>query len=156
MPFKTLQRFSLFIILALMLGSCDFFKSPDREPCHKILPIEKMTDILTDIYLMDGYLSNRQNNLHQTRDSVEYFFAGVFAKHEITYEEFKEAMDCYLLHREDMDKIHEEILNRLSIKMSEADAAVELMIQQQQEAREMADSLRNDSLSADSVPLMLD
>ena len=156
MSLKIKQHFLVLLILALSMYSCDFFRSPDREACHRILPIEKVTDILTDIYLMEGYLSNRQNSLHQTRDSVEYFFAGVFEKHGVTYGEFKEAMDCYLLHREDMETIHEEVLNRLSIMMSEADAAVELLIQQQQEAMAKADSLANDSLSSDSIPLFYD
>lgn len=156
MLLKIKQRFIILIIPVLLLGSCDFFRSPDREPCHKILPIEKVTDILTDLYLMEGFLSNRQNSLYQTRDSVEYFFAGVFEKHGVTYGEFKEAMDCYLLHREDMEEINEEVLNRLSIKMSEADAALELSIQQQQEAMARADSLGNDSLPNDSIPLYYD
>lgn len=156
MPIHLLKRCSILIILSFGFVSCGFFRSPDREPCNRILPAEKVTDILTDIYLIEGYLSNRQNTLFQTRDSVDYFFAGVFAKHEVTYEEFKKAMDCYLLHQEDMEKIHEEILNRLSIQMSEAEAALELFIQQQNRAREQADSLGLDSIPADSVQLFLD
>ncbi|MDX9941839.1 MAG: DUF4296 domain-containing protein [Bacteroidales bacterium] len=157
MPKKyVLQPFSIMIIMAMILGSCGFFRSPDRESCHKILPAEKVTDILTDIYLMEGYLSNRQNTLLQTRDSVEYFFAGVFSKHGVTYQEFKGAMDCYLLHPEDMEKIHEEILNRLSIKMSEAEAAHEGFLLERQQAQTKTDSLSQDSLNADGPQLFLE
>jgi hypothetical protein len=48
-----------------------------------------------------------------------------------------------------MEAIHEEILNRLSIKLTEADAELERYMQRQQEALEKADSLLSDSLEMD-------
>lgn len=142
-------RLPFILSLLLLLGSCGFFRSPEKERCHRILPLEKVTDILTDIYLMEGFLSDHQVRIQETRDSVDYYFAGIFETHGVSFEEFKQALDCYLLYSNDMEAIHEEILNRLSIKLTEADAELERYMQRQQEALEKADSLLSDSLEMD-------
>lgn len=147
-------QYSLFthfilIVMVLLLGSCGFFRSPEKERCRRLLPIEKVTNILTDIYLMEGFLSDLQVRNPVTRDSVDYYFAGIFETHGVSFDEFKQALDCYLLYGDDMETIHEEILNRLSIKLTEADAELERYMQRQQEELEKADTLRSDSLEMD-------
>ena len=144
-------RLPLILSLLLFLGSCGFFRSPDKERCRRILPREKVTDVLIEIYLMDSYLSDRQTKLPTTRDSVDFFFASIYTKHEVSYDDFKKSLDCYLLRKAEMDLIHEEILNRLSIKQSEAEAELERFLRREQELLN-----QTDSLSTDSVPLMYD
>jgi hypothetical protein len=139
----------ILIAIVLFVAGCGFFRSPEKERCRRILPKEKVTDILTDIYLMEGFLSDQQVRNQETRDSVDYYFAGIFDTHGVSFEKFKQALDCYLLYSNDMETIHEEILNRLSLKLTEADAELERYMQRQQEELEKADSLRSDSLEMD-------
>jgi hypothetical protein len=120
------------IAMALLVGGCGFFRSPEKERCHRLLPREQVTEILLDMYLLEGYLSDRQNYYPQTRDSVDYYFAAIFHKHGLSHAEFRQALDCYLLHADEMMAIHEELLNRLTIQMTEADAELEQFLQSQQ------------------------
>lgn len=152
----SIGRNMMMILLIVMVASCGFFRSPERERCRKILPRETVTDILTDIYLMEGYLSDYQTIRPTTRDSVDYFYGGIFVKHGVSKNEFQQALDCYLLFASEMEKIHEEILNRLSIKMSEAEAELERYMRRQEEERLQADSLALDSLPTDTLPLFFD
>jgi len=131
------------------MGSCGFFRSPEKERCRRLLPREQITDILTDVYLLEGYLSERQNYHPQTRDSADYYYATIFDRHGVSHAEFRLALDCYLLHADEMMAIHEEIQNRLTIKMTEADAELERFMQRQHEQMQQADSLLTDSLEMD-------
>ena len=112
-----------------VLAGCTFFQAPGKDRCDRIISREKMTGILTDVYLMEGYLLELQVSRPNIRDSAALFFQTIFEKHEISYETFDQALSCYLLHRDDIEKIHEDILNHLSIMMSEtqADPAMPLM-----------------------------
>ncbi len=78
-----------------------------------------MTNILTDIYLYETFVREYQQLEPAIRDSVKYHYAGIFQYYDVESAVFQEALDCYLLDQREMDAIHEEILNRLSIMESE-------------------------------------
>lgn len=137
----------IWVSMCLLAGSCGFFRSPDRERCHKIISREQITNILADIYLMEGYLSDRLTIQPNLIDSIDYFYAGIFHKHAVSIVDFRQALDCYLLFEAEMEQIHEEILNRLSLKMSEAEANLQRYIRQQEEL------LHSDSLATDSIAI---
>ncbi len=110
------------VVVALMLltlASCTFFRAPGRDDCDKILTREQMTDILTDIYLYETFAREFQSMEPAFRDSARYYYAGIYHYHDVEAAVFQEALDCYLLDPREMDAIHEEILNRLSIMESE-------------------------------------
>ncbi len=144
-------KYLTLVLVLLMVSSCGFFHSPDRERCQKILPREQLTNILADIYLMEGYLSDHLTRHPEYSDSVDYYYAGIFHKHGVSRLEFKQALDCYLLFEVEMEQIHEEILKRLSLKMSEAEAELQRFIRRQEEELLLADSLATDSLATDFI-----
>ncbi len=106
--------------MLLTLVSCNFFRAPGRDDCDKILGREQMVNILTDIYLYESFVLEYQHMEPSFRDSARYHYAAIFRHHEVHADDFDEALDCYLLDRREMDAIHEEMLNRLSIMESEA------------------------------------
>ncbi len=106
-------------MMLLALVSCTFFRAPGRDDCDKILTREQMTEILTDIYLYESFARELQSLKPEFRDSAKYYYAGIYHYHDIDPAVFQEALDCYLLDNREMDAIHEEILNRLSIMGSE-------------------------------------
>ncbi len=122
---KQVKKKWLLILLPVLIvmWGCGFFRAPGKDQCEKILPREKMTEILTDVYLLEGFLAEESGYNPEVTDSVNYYYAWLFARHNTTYEEFREALDCYLLHRSDMEDIHEEMLNQFSIMEGEARAA---------------------------------
>ncbi len=108
-----------FLVMALLLASCTFFRAPGTDDCEKILEREHMKDILTDMYLLDAYMTEYQHAEPKLRDSLWHYYGGVFIKHNVSPEEFRTALDCYLLDRDELNAIHEEILNRFSVMESE-------------------------------------
>jgi len=116
-PSEEMAALQRFIILSLIIiaGACNFFRSPGKDKCDKIVSREKMTDILTDVYLMEGYLQETSIVSYQTYDSIMYYYAGLFDKHGITRHIFIEALSCYLLNENDIHVIHDSVLQRLSI-----------------------------------------
>ncbi len=137
-----MKKYHILIFLLLLLAGCTFFRSPGRDRCNKILSREKMTDLLTDIYLLEGYLLELQSINPQLQDSIADYYAGLFERHDVTYQEFEQALSCYLLHEREMQQIHEDVLQRYSIMESQ----VEPYIPDSQ----TPDSLAPDSLSPDS------
>lgn len=146
-------KYLTLVLLLLLAGSCGFFRSPARERCQKIIPREQLTNILTDIYLMEGYLSDLQTRKPEVRDSVDYYFAGIFLEHGVSKAEFQQALDCYLLFENEMELIHEEILNRLSLKMTQAEAEVQRFLRRHEAELLLADSLITDSMAAEIIEL---
>ncbi len=116
-----MKKHRILIFLLLLLAGCTFFRSPGRDRCDKILSREKMTDLLTDIYLLEGYLLELQSVNPELQDSIADYYAGLFDKHGVTYQEFELALSCYLLHEREMQQIHEDVLQRYSIMESQVE-----------------------------------
>lgn len=138
-----MKKNRILIFLLLFLAGCTFFRSPGRDRCDKILSREKMTDLLTDIYLLEGYLLELQSINPKLQDSIADYYAGLLDRHDVTYQEFEQALSCYLLHEREMQQIHEDVLQRFSIMESQAEPFMP--------DSQMPDSQTLDSLK-DSVP----
>jgi hypothetical protein len=80
-----------------------------------------MTDLLTDIYLMEGFLMELQPFNPGIQDSLANYYAGLLDKHGVSFQDFEQALACYLLHEREMQLIHEEILQRYSIMESQVE-----------------------------------
>ena len=110
----------IILMLAFLFASCGFFRAPGKDKCDKILSKSQMTDILIDIYMLEAFIREYQQIEPKAKDSAFYFYEALFKRHSVERHVFEEALDCYLLDRRDMDTIHEEMLNRLSLIESEA------------------------------------
>ncbi len=108
------------LFLLLTLSACSFFRAPGKVDCDKLLSKEQMTAILSEIYLLESFLSEYQHIQRGVLDSAAYYYAGIFEHHQVAPEVFEEALYCYLLDRKEMDEIHEKILNDLSLMESES------------------------------------
>ncbi|TVR41114.1 MAG: DUF4296 domain-containing protein [Bacteroidia bacterium] len=117
---KKARNIFVAVILLFTLGACTFFRAPGTDKCDKILDREQVADILADLYMLEAFLQEYQYIERESRDSVMYFYGGIFTYHEIDPVDFEEALDCYLLDAREMERIHEMLLNRLSLMESEA------------------------------------
>lgn len=106
--------------MVMSCWSCTFFRAPGRDDCDKILTREQMVDVLTDIYLLESFLSEYRHIDNRITDSADFYYSGVFKHHNIEAVEFEDAVNCYLLDSREMDLIHELMLNRLSVMQSES------------------------------------
>lgn len=117
----TMFKKVLLLFMTLAVCGCTFFRSPGREKCDKLLSREKMTDLLMDIYLLEGYFLELQPFNPNIQDSVADYYAGLLERHGVSFQEFELALSCYLLHEREMQLIHEELLQRYSIMESQAE-----------------------------------
>ena len=106
-------KFLFVCMISLSMLSCTFLTG--RSKCERIIEKEKMVEVMTDVYLLEAYIRITGNERPEIRDSTEYFFTGLFKKHEITRETFDDAFKCYSLDRELMEYLNEEVLNAISI-----------------------------------------
>jgi len=115
-----LQKKIIIIVVALIfaLAGCGIFSS--KTECEKIIERREMVALLTDVFLLESQAGNVQTTL-EIRDSLQYYYSGVFHKHNITAEEFERAFQCYLLDEENMAWVMDEVLSSLSIIQSKID-----------------------------------
>lgn len=116
----------LILCMAILLSGCDFFRAPGQDHCDKIISRERMADILADVYLLEGFLQEVKVTSPQLNDTIRTYYAGLFEKHAVTRWQFEEALTCYLLNEEDMQAIHDDILQRFSILESKIKSLDEL------------------------------
>lgn len=116
-PYRTLY-FLLFFSLFLFFVSCHWFRH--ENPCHDTIEKDKMVELLTEVHLLESHLSLRQSRVDMA-DSAALFYAGLFQKYEVSAEEFDQAFECYMLDRELMTEVFDEVLSNLSIAQSKAD-----------------------------------
>jgi len=118
MSSKRLICFSIFLSLFLFFSSCNWFSH--ENPCHDTIEKDKMINLLTEIHVLESHLSLRQSRKNMG-DSAVFFYAGIFQKYNVSAKEFDEAYECYMLDRELMTEVLDEVLNNLSIAQSKAD-----------------------------------
>ncbi len=118
--FRDTTRYYIILMLVVLFASCGFFRAPGKHKCDKILSKSQITDILTDIYMLEAFIREYQHIEPASNDSFAYYYEALFARHGVERGVFEQALDCYLLDRKDMDIIHEKMLNRLSLIESEA------------------------------------
>ncbi len=113
---------SIILLITLFLSSCGLTGS--KNPCKGIMDKEKFTEILTDIYLVEASLHKVHGSEEVVLDSVSIYYNALFKKHDTTKEEVEKAIECYVLEREIMTEIHDEIMYSLSVmesKLSDED-----------------------------------
>jgi hypothetical protein len=102
-------------LILLFIISCGVFDRP--HPCQQIINKETMATIVTEAFLLESYLSSHKSSMI-VRDSVPYYYAAIFQKHGVTHKEFDEALRCYLLDRDQMNWLLDDVLSILSIEQS--------------------------------------
>jgi hypothetical protein len=106
------------VFLFMFFSSCTWFSS--EKPCHKIIKKQTMVKILTDVFLLESQFSQYQSPTG-IMDSIPYFYAAVFAKYDITSQQFDEAFECYMLDKENMTLLMDDVLSSISIIQSRMD-----------------------------------
>lgn len=110
------------IVLMVFFSSCDIFRA--KEPCEQYIERAAMERLLQDVFLLESYL-NMHNYRAGIRDSVPYYYAGVFSKHGIDAALFEKALRCYMLDDEQMTMLMDNMLSSLSIAQSKLDQQIE-------------------------------
>jgi hypothetical protein len=110
----------LYIIILIFIA-CGCYQNEPEPTFEKslVLPRDSMVILLTDLQLADGAVNIRSK---QGKPKVEYassYTNQVLEKHGVSREAFLESMRYYSYNIEELDKIYEEVINRLGKLESE-------------------------------------
>ncbi len=105
-------------ILVITMAACGIIGSDN--PCKKHIDKKTMTDLLTEVFLLEAHISHQQA-ISNIRDSLPHLYGGLFQKYGVTADEFEKAFECYMLDRELMNIVFDEVLSNISIARSKAD-----------------------------------
>jgi hypothetical protein len=118
MPMNRKIKISAVALLILFsLAGCTYF---ENNNCSRHMERRKMVNVLTDVYILEAQLSQNPG-MYEMRDSIPFYYAGIFEKHAITPEQFDKALECYLLDEENMVWIMDEVLSTMSIIQGKMD-----------------------------------
>jgi hypothetical protein len=99
------------IFIAGFLSSCT-----EQEQLH--LPPDKMTKVMTDIYLAEVYSSLVNDSVgmsvNKNMDSLAVYYKTVLHHHGISLDEFSSSLRWYSAHPAQMDTVYINVLNELS------------------------------------------
>ncbi len=74
------------------------------------LPPQKMEQVLMDMSIAETYSAMLHDNSHppgsKNTDSLTSYYKDIFAHHHITREQFKNSLDWYKQHPDDLDTIY--------------------------------------------------
>ncbi|MBS1521694.1 MAG: DUF4296 domain-containing protein [Bacteroidetes bacterium] len=101
----------LFFSVLIFLAACSSNKTPEG-----IIPQDKMTNLLTDIHIVDGSMYN----VMQLPDSLYKYgtdkYLMVFRKYHTDSLQFKKSFQYYAAHPEKMEAIYEQITATIKLK----------------------------------------
>ena len=106
------------ILLMVLTNSCGIFRG--KEPCEQYIDRTTMENLLEDVFLLESYFNTHSHRVG-LRDSVPYYYAGLFRKYGIDAVLFEQAMTCYMLDGEQITLLMDNILSSLSIAQSKLD-----------------------------------
>jgi hypothetical protein len=109
----TLRVHQFFVAIAVSLllttSSCN-----DKGAKDAPIPREKMQRLLLDINIAEVYSGMTKDTLHKpgtkNADSLTAFYTDVFAHHQVTHEEFEQALVWYKAHPDEMDSLVNAIM----------------------------------------------
>ena len=111
----------LSILFLIIIASGCYHNDPEPSfDMSLVMPPDSMVILLTDLQLVDGAVNLKTK---EGKPKVEYasaFTNQVLEKYNVSKERFNESLSYYTYYIEEMDKIYEEVINRLGKMESEA------------------------------------
>lgn len=105
---------TVFITLLFIVG----FSISCTQEEEKPIPRDKMTEVMTDIYLAEVYSSivNDSTGLsvNKNEDSLALYYKSVLNHHNVSLEEFSNSLRWYSDHPTELDSVYINLLNELS------------------------------------------
>lgn len=102
--------YGFLFLLLLLVGSCKS-ENIGKKP-SPFIEKEQFINLIYDINVLEGSLSNFNLNKDLIKDSAMTLYKGIFQKHEITYEDFKNNQEYYVL-TDKYKEISEKVLEKV-------------------------------------------
>ncbi len=107
-----MRKYGLFFLMIVMLlTSCSYFEK--NSSCDDIMEREKFVAIMTDVYMIEAYFEIVHIGSDDLKDSIALYYNSLFKEHNTNREQLIDAINCYVLDREMINTIHDEVINSL-------------------------------------------
>lgn len=107
----TRTLFPIIILFTCLVSAC-------VENDVKHVSRQKMTGIMTDIYLAEAYSSvvfdSTGMSANKNKDSLALYYKSVLNHHGVSLDEFSNSLRWYSSHPEEMDSMYINVLTELS------------------------------------------
>lgn len=115
------------IIVCAVLVGCKTEAERELEPSNK-MDQNKFINLLLDVNLLEGYLTNLNVNLPAIQDTSLGRYKTIFTKYNLTYKDYKENYDYYIQqdNYKDILQVVLDSLDSLVIKYEKIEAQKEL------------------------------
>lgn len=102
----------------LVLVSCnEGIKYPD--PPNNLIPREKMIHVITELSQLEAYIQDTYPGVNRYHKTMLNSVDSLFVVEGITHEQFEASMDYYSSDQNDMAKMYDEAIQRLSRELGE-------------------------------------
>jgi len=156
--FYYMNKFIIILLAVVSLVSCD----SKKEKPDPFLEHDQMVNIMTDLSLAEGtriYARSSHLERKEGEYSINDYYAMVFEKYNITQAQLDSINAWYINYPDENQAIFKEVLDRLNKLQSEERAItkevekkrMEGMKVKKENAKALADSIRNAKSSLDSL-----
>lgn len=102
----------IFVVLAVFMAACD---KPVIEKPKKLIPRDKMIDIITDMHYAEALYQNRRYSSDQfSRFTEADFYYSILKKYNYADSVFEKSLIYYSSTPKEYEKIYSRVLNKLS------------------------------------------
>lgn len=109
-----MHKILLLIIPITLLFSCaNTTENEEGSVSEQHLSVEKFTDLLLDVQLIEGHLNVNRVNQVFVMDSAKNYYKEIFNRHGITLEDYKENMRYYTARPAVLEKVYQDVEERL-------------------------------------------
>lgn len=102
-----MRNVALLLLLFVALSSCK------KHQSKQIIPKDKFSTILTDIYMVDGYYMLKSNRMYQ-HDPNSDLYKSVLKRYGYTTEDFDTTMKYYVSQKKAFDPIVDKVITNLN------------------------------------------
>ena len=111
-----MMKLFIFILIVLSFSSC---KETEINTSNSTqISLNKMSDILTELHLMEAHITTQRVDQKTISDSMYHFTNNIFSKFNINENEFKSALEYY----SSMPKLTDSIYHIIKEKLEKIDS----------------------------------
>jgi len=101
----------ILILVAVFSVGCAETEAPEAPP--NLIEESKLERILVDLHITDAVISEKKYRKKEKGVQPSAYYNALFEKHGITKEQFQNSMAYYAKMPSRLDKIYDDVLNRL-------------------------------------------
>ena len=108
--------FSTYIIIFLSIVSC----RQQEEIPEGILPVDKMTAVMTDVQLTEAFIQSRGLERNDSTKNIAYsYYKTAFNRNNVTPEQFQKSFEYYSKRLDLISKMYDDVITELNKRQAE-------------------------------------